>query len=591
LGIVASSEKRQSSSAPKIRKKPTRDQLLAYLGDHRRLEDWHKYQAKKHRRKSKVIEDRLKSLDDIVLTPEEIAENNAESEAYMQRLSLGGGVSEPSLETPDETLMEGITPVVLECEEQVQVGEEQIDGRQIIEKTSELRTRYDFSIEVKKIGLEVEKLVLKDHDGERVMVSASTSEYGPEGYSITWGFLASMSLMVAQYALPLNRIANMLSSPDKKFTSGMLAKYFRYVARRLLPVYLELFENLSTSDIFSGDDTTARVIEVSRYISLLRQQSTEHVTGEPPWEYYADTDACMRYLNDHAHTDDIPLGVLTGAVLPFVAGLRSGAGSKTGFNTTVLSGRSDPANPESTIVFYRSHFGGFGDLVSTLLERRPSHLRDLCIQTDLARVNLIADQQLADSHNVTYAGCASHARRPFAVYEHDDPDNCAYMLHLFKGLSIHEQGLNLCGRNHENVSAVRGVDSQRLWDEILELAQGMMKQWSPKTELGQACLYIVRHFDKLTAYLHNSRLSPDNNFSERALRMEKLIEASALFRTSLEGRFALDIIRTVTQTAIMARVEVAEYLEFVMRSDRDEVQRNAARFTPLSYAKSMHTTS
>jgi hypothetical protein len=33
------------------------------------------------------------------------------------------------------------------------------------------------------------------------------------------------------------------------------------------------------------------------------------------------------------------------------------------------------------------------------------------------------------------------------------------------------------------------------------------------------------------------------------LRMKKLIENSSLFRTSLEGRFALDIMRTVLQTS------------------------------------------
>jgi hypothetical protein len=49
-----------------------------------------------------------------------------------------------------------------------------------------------------------------------------------------------------------------------------------------------------------------------------------------------------------------------------------------------------------------------------------------------------------------------HARRPFALYEDGDPITCGAMLYLFTGLAIHEDQLNVFGRNRKNVLAVPG---------------------------------------------------------------------------------------------------------------------------------------
>ena len=76
-----------------------------------------------------------------------------------------------------------------------------------------------------------------------------------------------------------------------------------------------------------------------------------------------------------------------------------------------------------------------------------------------------------------------------------------------------------------------------------------------------------------------------NNFSERMLRLEKLIENNALFRQTLNGRFALDIMRTVLQTAIATRVNLDAYQTWVMRMPEDVVAAAPHEFTPLEYAR------
>jgi hypothetical protein len=333
---------------------------------------------------------------------------------------------------------------------------------------------------------------------------------------------------------------------------------------------------MADANSLSGDDTSCRVIEVNRHFN---KQSSDQAQLSP-WHDYRNAEAARELLLQ----GDDSLSAALAAELGFEHERRNGDGTKKALHTTTLSGRSDADDPRSLVVFYRSHLGGLGDLLQILLSRRSPKRSALTIQSDLSTVNLVADPHLQRLFTIRYAGCGSHARRPFALYEHEDPDYCAALLHLFKGLFIHEHNLNLVGRNADNVLAVRGVDSRALWHQIKELCEEMSDRWSKQTKLGEGTRYITRNFDKLTAYLDDPRLELTNNFSERMLRLEKLIESSSLFRTTLEGRFALDIMRSVLQTAVAAGAPLQLYLLAVLRAPPADVAAAPERFTPRAWA-------
>jgi hypothetical protein len=347
------------------------------------------------------------------------------------------------------------------------------------------------------------------------------------------------------------------------------------VGERFAPIYLHLFDELADAPILMGDDTPPRVLQVSRYFD------DPAPSEPPPWAPYRNRDTAQASL---AH-----LGPRFEAALACELGFefdrRTGDGPKRSLNTTVVAGRSEPADPQSLIVLYRSHLGSFGNLLEMLLDKRTPSAGALTVQSDLATVNLVADPVLRDKFVIRQVGCASHARRPFALHEAEDQECCDIMLHLFKGLFIHEHGLDLHGRNHNNVVAVRDIDSRETWNSIKHLAELMTNKWSGQTKLGEAARYIIRHFEALTAYLDDPRLEPTNNFSERMLRLEKLIEASSMFRATLAGRFVLDIIRTVLQTAVAARVPLQEYVLHVLQTAPDEIGAAPERFVPRAWAK------
>lgn len=649
LGITCSSERRRSGSpvsaipgAEHGRAETEQERLEQERDRSYRLGNWHRSLRRRHTRRAKRIEERLAkmkksppcpvsvsqsqaelssptSLQDILdeitvesieLTEEEQAETRAETAAFVARLELGEQ-TDPSLTSVTETLMPGGVAVADEEVEYLAAAllTDDLADAKVLKTLNEQRVRYDVAVSVKPITLNVEKHVVVKSNGERTVVSASTDACGPPRYSVTWVTLATLAVLVGQFALPLNRIATLFSTAGKQFSAGGLSRMLHYVAERLVPIYLRLSTELADSDILSGDDTSCRVLELSTYLKNASAQGKKKPKPLPPWDAYrtptaaeASIQKCRQRKECRQHEqaegardvtrtkdEDPSLGMLIGRVLEFESPRQDGTGNKQSLNTTVLTGRSVAHDPRSLIVFYRSHLGSLGDLLGSILHRRSPMARSVIVQSDLSTTNLVRDEQLLLRFDVKPIGCSAHARRPFAIYEQEDPVYCPFMLHLFTGIAMHEQLLDEHGRNRENVLAVRQADSRELWEDIKDLATKMEAKWSKGTKLGTAARYILNHYDKLTAYLDDPRLQPTNNQQERMLRTEKLIEGSSMFRLSLEGRFVLDIIRTILQTAVAARIPVHEYLVDVLRADADEIEKQPERFTPHAWVARQHT--
>ena len=647
-GIVPSTERLPSghplSGVPRAIKPSDASKRQRLEERHRHIEylsRWHKSLHERHGAKANRIKKKLETMskddvppcasfdalddepiNDANLTEEELARGEAAGKRFVDHLMRGkdpdtgsdirpdpGSEAEPSLDSTNEALMQGN---VVELSEEFaylplpQAKKE--SGTKVVKELVDHRRRWEFSFHVKQINIDVEKRISVAADGERKVESASTATVGPSRYSVTWSSLATLAILVTQFAMPLNRLATLLSSPIKQFTAGGLGRMLHYIAERLVPIYLCLAHQLAQCKTLAGDDTSSRVLEIRRHFKPPKSRPPPlHEKPEsksPPWIDYRNPEAAKKSQarsikarlerqkrREEGDRDAKPtanekmsLGVLLGADLPFESPRKDGNGPKESLNTTVVSGRTDVNDPQSLIVFYRSHLGGFGNLLEALLKRRMPSARELTVQGDLSTANFVTDPDLLSRFTVRFIGCTSHARRPFSIYRNDDPVNCDFMLHLFTGLAIHEDQLDVYGRNRHNVMAVRQNESREIWDSIKELAHDMTEKWSKATKLGRAARYILTHFSKLTSYLDDPFLAPTNNFSERMLRMEKLIEKSSMFRQTLEGRFALDIVRTVIQTAVAADVPVHEYLVWVLRSNKEDIAKNPQRFAPRAWA-------
>lgn len=594
LGIIAKSERRTSkdplgptSGGDGRKPKNALEKLKLDIERLERLKRWHQQLARKKKREMKRMEKKLEGLshaadeptDEPTLSLQEEAEADAETQSFMKRCALGGG-PDPAFASVSEALMCGAEVTTSEETVRFAAPEPEGDNVKVIETLVEERVRYDFTVVVGRVVAEVEKKVIIDSGKRRRVIAASTDTLGPPRFGVTWRFLVNTAVLGVQYAMPMHRLSRLLSTDDKPFTAASLARVLRYVAERFCPIYVHLFDDLADAPIWMGDDTPPRVLEVNRYVDSPDPQEA------PPWEAYRTCEAAQQTLKHHeAMKQKLGLEAMLASELGFEFARRRGEGPKRSLNTTVVAGRSDPNDPRSLTVFYRSHLGGLGNLLEQLLQRRQPPAGSVIVQSDLSTVNLVSDPKLREAFSVRQVGCASHARRPFALYQAEDEACCDMMLHLFKGLFINEHGLDLHGRNADNVAAVRDKDSRPLWEDIKKLAELMTHKWSRDTKLGDGARYILRHFDALTAYLDDPRLDPTNNFSERMLRLEKLIEGGSMFRATLGGRFVLDILRTVLQTAVAARVPLQEYVLYVLQSSPEAIVAAPETFTPLAWAR------
>jgi len=643
LGITSSSERRRSSDplGPLGRAKVSsiadeRQRLEAQRDRADRLGDWHEKLTAKHQDKSRRLNEKLSKMkeqpkiDPMVeaqqegpsalelslieeisqepyeQTEEQKAEAAAKTKAFVEHLELGQGAIDEELEPVNETLMPEGEVVTTEQFEQLSADvTEQTKGSEVVKHLEDKRVRYDISVTVSRLELDVDKQVLVNANGERTVVSASTNDYGPARYSVTWTALATLAVLVGQYAFPLNRMAKLFSAAGKRFTASGLSRLLHYIAERFYPVYIELSEQLSDADILSGDDTSSRVLEVEGYFKKLKSSRKKGKKRKAPWSEYRTPVQAQQNIDrleeqqrvreqqrangqrvsNQSPKDRVSLGMLIGRHHEFESQRQDGKGAKQSLNTTVVTGRSVSKDPRSLIVYYRTHLGAFGNLLESILHNRNPSAKQVIVQSDLSTTNLINDSELLSRHDFKYIGCSAHARRPFALYEDQDPIYCPYILHLFTGLAMHEDCLDDFGRNRYNVSAVRQHESRRMWEHIREVATTIASRWSKATKLGAGARYILRHYDKLTAYLDDPRLEPTNNLRERMLRTEKLIESSSMFRRSLEGRFVFDIIRTILQTAVAARVPVHEYLLSVLKEDPKEIASHPERYTPRAWAQ------
>lgn len=539
-----------------------------------------------------------------LLTPEKRAAIAAESAAFAVRAQLGGG-ADPALESEPEALMNADVVCVEEDFDTVEAVLPSDAGQETVVKTLvDPRMRYEFAVTVTRLQLNVEKKVLVTKDGKRRIISGDVQKYGPKGFAVTWQALATLAVMVGQFAMPLNRLGTMLSTATKKFTATSLGRMLHYVAERFAPIYLTLMEQLADSDILAGDDTSCRVLEVASYYARNREGQADP-KEEPPWRGFGTTGEANRSYLKHleakaallqrrdegereARTTPVkepPLKVLIGRELDFESKRKDGDGPKQALNTTVVTGRTEAHEPSSQVVFYRSHLGSLGDLLTMLLSRRRPSKRKLIVQADLSTTNLVTDPTLTSRFDIELVGCSAHARRPFAQYADQDPRKTAVVLSIFGVLAVHEEALDYHGRNRENSMAVRGVDSLKMWERLKRTCTALLERWTKATPLGAAARYILKHYERLTAYLRDPRLQATNNLRERLLRTEKLIEKSSMFRKSIEGRVVLDIVRTILQTAVAAGAAPHEYLVDVMKASPEDVQARPEHYTPAAWVK------
>lgn len=128
---------------------------------------------------------------------------------------------------------------------------------------------------------------------------------------------------------------------------------------------------------------------------------------------------------------------------------------------------------------------------------------------------------------VTWLGCWAHARRKFHEALAEAPARAGFVLRLIGQLYHYESQWRAAG------PALRAARRQGHFGLTLALlrksVQRLQQLALPRSRLGEACAYLLGHWQPLIAHLHHGRTQLDTNAVENAIRPSKLGAKNWLF--------------------------------------------------------------
>jgi Transposase IS66 family len=416
-------------------------------------------------------------------------------------------------------------------------------------------------------------------------LSPDHSDVGPASWNVTWRAMVNVIVLVFGMAVPGSRIEKLLGKDG--FSRSNISDMCAYVAARLLPVYIALCEQVATAEIIMGDDCVSRVSDVSRYLRALREWKKQRKAASDKKVFEATTPPPLSPWSSPG-PDSLTARLEEELDFEFQHARSNAAKTpKIRLHTSLLCAELRTGDPKSRVVVYRSHLGSVGNLLGRILRSRKKGHGPLIFVGDLSPSNHVTDPSVTSRVDITYAGCASHARRPFKRHQALDPENCVDALDYFRAL-FHIEELIEDGRTSDRAE-IRKESSLPFWEDLKELCEAMRAKWSPATALGEGIEYLLGNYDALTRYCHDPRLPLSNDLSERLLRYEKLMDRSSFGRETVEGRARYDIIRSFWQTSVAAGVDPTFALLDVLHSDPQSVESDPSSFTPHAIASRLKT--
>jgi len=176
---------------------------------------------------------------------------------------------------------------------------------------------------------------------------------------------------------------------------------------------------------------------------------------------------------------------------------------------------------------------------------------------------------LEGNEDITLMGCLAHARRKFdEVVKANRKSGNQKKLAAETALEYIRQLYALEKEAKELTPEKRYLMRQETAKPIMEEFGDWLRETYPQTPpkglLGKAIKYTLNQWDRLTVYLENGILRPDNNWAENAIRPFVVGRKNWLFAGSPEGAQASALFYSLIETAKLNNLNLEKYLYFLL---------------------------
>lgn len=174
-----------------------------------------------------------------------------------------------------------------------------------------------------------------------------------------------------------------------------------------------------------------------------------------------------------------------------------------------------------------------------------------------------------DKSRIKHVACMAHARRYFVDIvkaTKNKPGIAKSAVEWFAKLYAIEKRLKEDKATNEQIKQARMTEAKPILSEFKQWLLTQQKTSLPKSPLGKALFYSIKHWDSLSQYINDGRLEIDNNRSERAIKPFVIGRKNWLFNTSTKGADASSILFSLVQTCKEHGVDVFAYFKFALES-------------------------
>lgn len=192
------------------------------------------------------------------------------------------------------------------------------------------------------------------------------------------------------------------------------------------------------------------------------------------------------------------------------------------------------------------------------------------------------------SHTTHKAACLCHGRRQFYDLESTFPREVGYVLYKLglvydNDAQAREQNMTPQQRLalHQRWSAPQ-MDRLKMWLYML-LEE---RRVEPNNALGKAITYLLRHWTRLTLFLHKPGVPLDNNICERVIKKFVQLRKNSLFYKTAFGAYAGDVLLTLIHTCVEAGENPFDYLT-ALQVHKHAVARAPHQWLPWNFRISL----
>ncbi len=274
------------------------------------------------------------------------------------------------------------------------------------------------------------------------------------------------------------------------------------------------------------------------------------------------------------HQDDTPVRILS----LIRENQADPAPARTGMYTTCLVAEVDGQR----IILYFSGRAHAGENLTMVLKHRDPAQPPLIKVSDALSANQAKlNAQVAPTID---AFCNAHGLRKFTDIEHFFPAECAVVLRHLRAVYRHEYIVQAQKLNPQQRLAYHQAHSGpemaalKVWIEH----QFETRAIEPHSSLGQACRYLLKHWQALTAFLRIAGVPLDNNIAERALKKMIQLRKSSLFFASEHGAYVGSLLVSLIATCQAGRVNPVDYF-VALQMHRSAALRTPEYWLPWNY--------